>query len=307
MLGLILSFLIFNVDPNPNAGVTGYAFLRISPSAKTAAMANTTIGFETNSSISGFDFMYNPATNISNTNISTGYISYLADISLGAIGYAQAKPLVFLKSGGIGVTYLNSGQMKRTDEQGSELGTFAVSYLNLNAIGSVNLLNDQLTVGAGIKLLYGSIDTFIGLAGALDLGLRYKPTIPNLTLGAVVKNLGVSFKPFDETNDELPLDIGIGTSYLLTNNITLAFDIHKPTDNSMLFNFGVQAWLNDYLALRTGYTSLGKYYKTGGSADILSGFSVGLGVKYSKYQLDYSFTPMGDLGRLHHISLSLVL
>jgi hypothetical protein len=306
MLGLIISLIIFNVDPNPNAGATGYTFLRISPSARTAAMANTAIGFETGTEISGFDFLYNPATNITNSNIILGYINYLAGISLGAIGYAQPKPLPFLSSGGVGITYLNSGLIKRTDEQGNELGTFTVSYLNLNAVGSKMLMNDQMTVGAGIKLLYGSIDSFVGLGAALDIGLRYKAT-PELLIGALVKNLGLEFKAFDTDKDDLPLDIGLGASYLVSKSIALALDIHKPTDNSVLFNFGGQAWLNDYIALRAGYNSLGKYYKTGGAADILSGLSAGLGIKYSKYQLDYSFTPMGDLGRLHHISLSLIL
>ncbi|MBS4015132.1 MAG: PorV/PorQ family protein [Candidatus Latescibacteria bacterium] len=306
MLGLILSLIIFNVDPNPNAGATGYTFLRISPSARTAAMANTSIGLETNPDIAGFDFLYNPATDIINSNLSLGYINYLAGISLGALGYGQANPLPFLSSGGVGITYLNSGLIKRTDEQGNELGTFTVSYLNLNAVGSRTLMNDQMTVGAGLKFLYGSIDSFVGLGSALDIGLRYKAN-PNFLVGAVVKNLGLEFKAFDTDKDDLPLDIGVGASYLVSKSIVLALDIHKPTDNSVLFNFGGQAALNDYIVLRAGYNSSGKYYKTGGAADILSGLSAGLGVKYSKYQLDYSFTPMGDLGRLHHISLSLVL
>lgn len=307
MLGLILSILMFNIDANPNAGNTGFAFLRIGPSAKTAAMANASIGLPYNNEVSGFDFLNNPAFSISKANIGIGYINYLADISMGAVGYTLPKPISFLNTGGIGVTYLNSGPMKRTDEQGNELGTFTVSYLNLNAVGSKNLIEEQLSLGAGIKFLYGSIDSFVGFGTAFDFGVHYKPSIENLSVGAVVKNLGIMMKAFDNDDDKLPLDVGVGASYLVSNNIMFALDIHKPTDNSALFNFGIQAALNNNIALRAGYNSLGKYYKTGGVSDILSGLSMGLGIKYSKYQLDYSFTPMGDLGRLHHISLSLIL
>lgn len=297
--------MLFNVDANPNAGSTGFTFLKISPSAKNAAMANASIGLQTNIDICGFDFLYNPAANITASKIGVGYINYLADISLGAIGYSQAQPLSFLSGGGIGITYLNSGQMKRTDEQGNELGAFSVSYLNLNAVGSRNLMNDQMSIGAGIKILYGSIDSFVGLGGAVDIGLRYKIN-PELSAGALAKNIGVEFKAFDTDKDNLPLDLGLGVSYLVSKNIVLALDLHKPADNSLLVNLGGQAWLNDYIALRAGYNSLGKYYKSS-TSDIWSGLSAGLGIKYSRYQLDYSFTPMSNLGRLHHISLSLVL
>jgi hypothetical protein len=143
----------------------------------------------------------------------------------------------------------------------------------------------------------------MGLGVATDLGLRFKPDVAGLTIGAVVRNLGYQVKAFDAVRDRLPLDIGIGLGYSISNNVNLALDIHKPIDNTVLFNLGAEAWVNKYVALRGGYNSLGKDYKTGGTSDITSGLSVGLGVKYSRYQVDYSFTPMGDLGRLHHITV----
>lgn len=301
MLPLILSFLIINASPD--VGTAGFTFLKFTPSAKEAAMANTSIGLESNG---GFGFWYNPSSIVKGSAISLGYLGLPAGIQYGAVGYAKSKPISFVQSGGIGVTFLNSGPMKRTDEAGNELGTFSVTYACLKASG--NIIQDKnINAGVGIKILYGSIDSFMGFGLAGDLGIRYKPTIQGLTLGVAVKNFGYQVKAFDQEKDKLPLDIGIGAGYNASNDITLAFDVHKPIDNRVLFNLGVEGWANKYVALRAGYNSLGEDYKTGGSSDIMSGFSVGLGVKYLNYQVDYSFTPMGDWGRLHHITLFLSL
>jgi len=301
MLSLILSLLIVNA--NSNAGTTGFNFLKIIPSAKEAAMANATIGLENNSDFSSFGFWFNPAASVARPAFGMSYLNYLAGISYGSVGYTKQAPLSFLKAGGIGVSFLNSGVIKRTDINGSELGTFSVSYLDLDAAGNVALMNEKLHAGMAVKVIYGSIDSFMGLGVATDLGLRFKPDVAGLTIGAVVRNLGYQVKAFDAVRDRLPLDIGIGLGYSISNNVNLALDIHKPIDNTVLFNLGAEAWVNKYVALRGGYNSLGKDYKTGGTTDITSGFSLGLGVKYSRYQVDYSFTPMGDLGRLHHITV----
>jgi len=301
MIQLILSFLIINASPD--VGTTGFNFLKIAPSAKEAAMANASIGLESNTSWSGFKLWYNPAANITNRNIGVGYLNYVAGINIGAVSYSKEKPFPFLNSGGIAISYLNSGKIKRTDINGNELGTFTISYLNLNPAGNVTLIKDQLNGGVGFKIIYGAIDSFYTIAVGADLGVRYKPNIKGLTVGAVVRNFGYQIKAFNAERDKLPLDIGVGVGYAIGDNINLALDIHKPIDNTILFNLGAEGWVNKYVALRAGYNSLGTNYRTSGTSDITAGFSVGLGVKYSKYQVDYSFTPMGDLGRLHHITV----
>ncbi|MEO0075093.1 MAG: hypothetical protein ABIK31_03165, partial [candidate division WOR-3 bacterium] len=222
MVGIILSICLLGIDANPSAGSSGYSFLNINPCAQTAAMANTVISLQTNYSINALSLLNQPAGIIKKNNLSASYINYLAGISIGAIGYAQTKPLSFLSSGGISLNYLNSGTIKRTDETGAELGTFSVSYVNLNAIGTKSLLSEQLSVGGNLKLSYGSIDSFWGVATALDFGAIYKPQIPNLSIGLLIKNLGLSIKAFEQTHDRLPLDIGIGACYRANENIALA-------------------------------------------------------------------------------------
>ncbi|MEO0084163.1 MAG: PorV/PorQ family protein [candidate division WOR-3 bacterium] len=303
MITIILSFFIVSSDIN--VGTTGFNFLKITPTAKEAAMANVGIGAEP-TGLSGLGFLFNPATNINKKIISAGYIDYLADINVGVIGYFLPSPLSFLNSGGISITYLNSGKIKRTDIAGNELGTFSVSYLNFNINGN-RAITSNLNIGSSLKILYGAIDSFFGYGLAADLGVRYRPNIKDLSFGIAIKNLGYQLKSFDVARDKLPLDIGIGVGYHLNDNINLALDIHKPIDNIFVVNLGVEGWVNQYVALRGGYNSLGKDYRGDGLANITSGFTLGLGIKYLKYQLDYSFTPMGNLGRLHHLSFNLSL
>lgn len=287
-----------------HSGETGFNFLKLTPSAKEAAMANATIGVENDNALSGFDFLYNPAQKLTNTSFGVGYLSLPAGINYGLVSYKRNRLLPFTHSSGVGLVFLNSGPIKHTDEQGNPLGTFSVSYANLIGGGTI-VDNDKLKVGLNLKLIYGMIEKFYGLSLASDIGIRFIPPVKNLSTGAVIRNLGYQIKPFDTKSEKLPLEFGIGGSYRIEDNINLALDVCRAIDSPFFFGLGVEGWINKYLALRGGYNSLRRDLATGSGSDILAGFSFGLGVKVSKYQLDYSFTPMLNLGRQHHLSLTL--
>ncbi|MCX7785312.1 MAG: PorV/PorQ family protein [candidate division WOR-3 bacterium] len=301
MLVIIISLLM---NGSLQSGEAGFNFLKLTPSAKEAAMANTSISVENDKSLSGFDFIYNPAQRLTNTSLGVSYLSLPAGIHYGVISYKRNRLLPFTHSSGVSLIFLNSGPIKHTNEQGNPLGTFSVSYANLLMGGTV-INNNELKVGVNFKLLYGAIEKFYGLGLASDIGVRFLPPVKNLSIGLVIRNLGYQIKPFDTNSDKLPLELGIGSSYKIEDNLSFAWDIRKAIDSPIFFSVGIEGWINKYLALRGGYNSLRRALATGGGSDILAGFAVGLGVKVSKYQVDYSFTPMLNLGRQHHLSLTL--
>jgi hypothetical protein len=52
------------------------------------------------------------------------------------------------------------------------------------------------------------------------------------------------------------------------------------------------------VAMRGGYNTVSK--DVGGS----KGFTLGLGLKYSCYSIDYAYMPLGDIGDINRFSLS---
>ena len=290
---------------DPNAGTTGFEFIRIAPTAREAAMAGAT----TADARSAMAFWYSPvhALGTGNSHAHLGYVSYLAGIQLGSAAYT--RPLATDKSVGIGVVYLNSGSMKRTDGLGNEYGTFGGTFADLNVSGAIRI-SDLLSLGAGIQGLYGSMDTFYGLGLAANLGVRARVPFEGfdgLYAGFVARNLGYQLSAFQEGRDPMPAEFAFGFAFLPSPSFMLAVDALKPVDNRIQFRGGIEGWIGDVLVLRGGYSTSGTDLKTGGGKDISAGFSTGFGVHYRQYQLDYALVPMVELGMTHRLSLTIEL
>jgi len=303
MSALTLALALFAIDPN--AGTAGFDFLRIFPTAREAAFGGATIA----RAESPLGFWYSPAHALASENqrAHLGYVSYVAGIHVGSVGYSQ---MLDPKKGlGIGVVYLNSGSMKRTDPLGNELGTFGVSNADVN-VSFAYRLTDIFTLGAGLQGLYGSIDTFfaVGLAGNLAATADIPISgLDGLSAGLVCRNLGYQVKAYQAERDPMPLEIGLGLGYKPNDNLSFGLDVQKPLDNRVQVRFGAEGWVTDMFVVRLGYNSMGADLESGGGADIMAGFSTGLGFRYRGYQLDYCFIPMVQLGMAHRLSLAITL
>jgi long-subunit fatty acid transport protein len=300
MTALILALGLLAITPD--AGTTGFDFLRIPPTAREAAIGTAAVAFRGGPA----SFWYNPAHahSAQAPMAHVGYLNYIAGVHFGSIGYNQQ--ISDRQGVGAAIVYLNSGTMKRTNEQGEELGTFGASYADLNVSGAMAVMPD-LSVGVGIQGLYGSIDTFFTLGAAANLGATYQLPVAGLRAGLSVTNLGYQLKAFQNGRDPMPLDIGLGLGYQPNLQLTAGLEIHKPVDDRMNVRFGIEGLVADVLLVRGGYTSLGTDWTSGGGTDILAGLTTGLGFRYRGYQLDYCFIPMVELGMAHRISLSFSL
>lgn len=300
MLALTLVITLVGIDPN--AGTTGFDFLRLTPTAREAAMGGAGVGSAPNPM--GFWFSPAHALSAEGPRAHVGYLNYVAGIQTGSAAYTQ--PVGTDKGIGFGVVYLNSGTMKRTNERGEEFGTFGVSYANLNLSGAMRL-GDALSFGAALQGLYGSIDTFFGLGLAGNIGATYQLPFDGLTVGLAVKNVGYQLKAFQAGRDPLPIDFGLGLGYEPNPSLNLVLDAHKPIDNRVIVRAGVEGWVADLMAVRVGYSTDGVDLKAGGGEDILAGLTTGLGFRWHGYQLDYCFIPMVELGVAHRLSLAFSL
>ena len=303
MVSIALALSLLAIDPN--AGSAGFDFLRITPGAREAAMGGAAVG----SAESPLSFWYNPAlaAQVPGQQAQAGYLNWVGGIHVGSIVYAQ--PLNERQGIGAGLVYVNSGTMKRTDPLGNELGTFGVSFADLNLSGG-HRLTDLVALGFGLHGLYGSIDTFftVGLAGnfgaAFDIPVE---GLSGLTAGIAARNVGYQVKAFQAGRDPMPIEFTAGLGFRPNPSLGIGLDVSKPLDDRLHIRAGIEGWIGDVIALRAGYSTAGSDIKSGGGDDILAGVTTGIGIRHLGYQLDYGFVPMGVLGMTHRLSLSLSL
>ena len=264
--------------------------------------------------------------------LSLSYVAYLADIRQSTAAYVFNTP----KAGrfGIGVTYLNYGQLESYDAAGNSLGTFGVNEYTVGVSDSYT--KGKFTFGATTKLAVSSIAGSRSFAGVGDAGVVYKHPTQELTVGLAVKNAGYQFSPYPGSDrGSLPLDVELGGTIKpehmplrlsLTAHHLQQWDIQyldpnqrgqpdannvvkKPTksfgDNlARHFTASAALVLSKNLNLRVGYNHLQRRElrldNTSGSA----GLSFGFMLKISTFQIDYTHATLQAAGSSEYFTLA---
>ena len=200
-----------------------------------------------------------------------------------------------------------AGFLTITDSSGVETGTnyspndMAVSLAYaypLNFFGSGN------SVGISGKYIRSEI---IHSASTLtaDFGVLVAPfsiSGRDLSLSLAVQNLGGRLK-FNQESEPLPLNIKLGSALAITWNWLAGLDVNFPKDNRPYAALGTEYRMNYGTDLgfagRAGFTS-----RTIGDVSGLGGLSVGAGVSFKQFRLDYAFLPVGSIGVTHSISIT---
>ncbi|KXK04606.1 MAG: type IX secretion system protein PorQ [Ignavibacteriaceae bacterium] len=288
-----------------------YNFLYLNPDARSSSMAGTfTSMFNDVNTI-----FYNPAglATVEKRELSAGFFKYLLDINSGNIAYSQKyKDYGWF---GAGIQYMNYGSFRKFDEQYNEIGTFGASELALS-LGYASKLLPELNYGLNLKLIHSSIDEYSSSAIAVDLGLLYHDTTNTFSAGISIQNLGTQISKYSDSGEELPLNISIGASkqlkYLPLTVFVSINQINEEQEKSIerlkYFSIGGEFKLSDNVNLRVGYNNkFRQNYKTGTTTG-LAGFSAGVGINfYEKYNLDYGFNSLGNVGSTHRINLKYTL
>lgn len=135
------------------------------------------------------------------------YMRYLGQSNFAGARYAHAVGERGAWSAGI--RYFGYGKMQGTDEFGNPTSSFSPSDVNFNGSFSYDI-TDHLRGGITLKLLYSSYESYSAFAVGTDLGINYYDPDHELSLSAVIANLGGQLKRFNTTYDRLPFDIRLG-------------------------------------------------------------------------------------------------
>jgi long-chain fatty acid transport protein len=211
---------------------------------------------------------------------ATSNAKYFAIPSIGIIYHLNPKLTFGISAygvSGMGVDYRNTNvdcnpydgvKGCYTNFQGMEMSP-SIAYK----------VNENLSVGFGVDLLYGALDLGYGLSSDYAIsfqgGIAYKVN-PMITIGAVVKSPSKFNFPRVMPNPKNPTELtdmtleqpwqyGIGIGIKPTDNLRLGVDVQYLTwkyadgyknfdwKNQLVFKIGGEYKVNDILTLRAGY------------------------------------------------------
>lgn len=263
-------------------GTTTASFLKIGVGARASAMGEAFTALAND----GTSLYWNPAGIIQTETreLSATYNLWFQEIRQSYLSFTFPS----LGGGvGVGLNYIDIGDIEGRDEEGNPTGTFGASDVHLFA--GYGRKFKKIALGFTAGWLRDTIGDETRSGFLASAGLLY-PLSKQLTLGTAIQNVGSKLG-----NDPLPLTLKVGIA-LSREALSLAADVAKPQDNDVYGCLGAEWWMKDIMALRGGYKS---------NQDTGGGWSAGLGFRFQRIYLDYAYAPYGDLGNTHTISLGM--
>jgi hypothetical protein len=290
-----------------NTVTSAVPFLRISPDARSGAMGDVGIAISPDANSQFWNVGKIPFAE-KKYGVSVTYTPWLKDLvpdiflayMAGYAKFGQENNQAISAS----LRYFNLGEINYTDNLGNPIGTGKPNEFSFDA-GYSRRLSPNLSAGLSFRYIHSAIASGLtqvpgisykpGNAFAADLGVYYTKTKEidefrsnNLSLGAVITNLGSKISYNSTRRDFLPINLGLGSAYTYQadayNKVTFALDINKllvptPLDSNTDLNQGYP----DYYIPEKGIVSgvFGSFGDApGGMKEELKEYQVSLGAEY---------------------------
>ena len=283
-------------------GSTAYNFLNVTSSARVYGLGGVNITSVHDDLITTDQ---NPALLGPEMNMQAGinYMRYIGGSNFAGVRFAHSASERGAWSAGI--QYFGYGTIKAADQTGAIYGNISPKDIAFSGAFSYDITG-RLRGGINLKMLYSNYDEYSAFALATDLGINYYDDERDLSLSAVVANLGGQIKRFTSQYDRLPIDVRLGWAQSF-GELPIRFSVtawnltkwHLPfyqtgdgtaadggsikdTFSSNLFRhlvFGAEFIPSDRFYINLGYNYKTRTDMSTYSRNFLSGFSVGAGMK----------------------------
>ncbi len=279
-----------------SGGTTGAAFLQLGTGSRTAALGQANAAWANDV----YGMAYNPAgiATVGRQEVGFAYNALVLDLDYNYIAYL----LPFRQGGTLGVSfqYVDLGSVERREVlagggPSAVLGSASAHDLALS-VTYARTMTDFLDLGATVKIINETLDNTSAGAFAIDLGAKWRPPVPGLTVGVSIANFGTSLK-FVRANEDLPLTLRAGVGYRPpSGRWGVVGDLYYVRNHDMEGGIGGEWWAwPEHLVLRAGANT---------TTDEGSGISLGAGFRWQDITLDYAWVPYGELGDQNTIALA---
>jgi hypothetical protein len=304
ILILVVYFNQIHAQEFKKTATSGFVFLEIPVTARTAALGEASIAMPDMNSASIFN---NPGAlgfTESTHSFSVSYSPWIADIKNYASSYS------FKSSFGVfalGMVVFDYGDMPRTVVADGQkvyqvLGNFSAGS-SAFGLSYSKMLTDRFSFGVTVKYVNEKIDIYSANNVLFDGGVIYYTGLGSMRIAASIQNFGVDAK-FINDKFRMPaiLRMGIAAEVLGDKTsdymLTLSTEANHASDADERLSFGSEFSWKNMLFLRGGY----KFFYDEES------YSLGLGVKTNftfPVTIDFAFSDYGRLGNITRFSVQL--
>lgn len=141
--------------------------------------------------------------------LAVNYMRYIGGSNFAGVRYGHSAGEHGAWSASL--QYFGYGSIKETMPDGSVTGTFSPKDVAFSGAYSYDI-TDRLRGGVALKFLYSGYSDYTAFALAADAGINYYDSDRDLSLSAVLANMGGQIKRFDQTYERVPFDIRLGWS-----------------------------------------------------------------------------------------------
>jgi len=311
-------------------GRTTFQFLNNIASARVAGQGSNAIA----NTVEDLNFaLYNPSLlrKEMSGQITSSFVDYVADIRFADIAYAQNFDSVgtfFLQ-----LQYFDYGEFDRANVIGIRQGTFTGNDMAVN-IGYSYRLDSTWSFGATMKVINSVYDSWSSWGLAWDAGVTYQIPKRRIAVALVMKNAGFQLNPYADVKEDLPFELQLGFSNRFEHmplrwQITLehleSFDLRYTDPTAFTVNqftgeveenfpsiwnnllrhvvIGAEFAPSESFNLQFGYSFRRRQELNLDSRRTVAGFSVGGGIRISKFYLHYSRNMYHIAGGANQITL----
>ena len=316
-LFLALSYLSTSVYGQVG-GQSVYQFLNLVTSPRQAALGGKVLTIY-DQDVNQVHF--NPATinQDMDNRLSVNYGNYYGEITYGTASYAYTFDR-HIQTFHWGVNYVNYGSFDGYDENGNPTSSFTGSDVALSMGYAYNIPSTDFYVGANLKVINSTLESYNSFGAAIDLGAIYIDEYNGINYAISVRNLGTQITTYAGTKESLPLEVMAGISQQLENvpirwHLTLenlqqwnvsfsnparsqsSIDGTTTPEKTSFFNnalrhviIGAELFPQKGFNLRIGYN-----FRRAEELRLLeqrnfSGISLGVGLKMGRLKFDYSYS-----------------
>lgn len=283
----------------------------------------------------------NPALLQSNVHnhLYAGYNVYMADIGITNLSYAFHVPKVNTNFG-FSIQNVSYGNFTQTDVYGNHLGQVKANDLAINLHAS-KIYKEKWHYGATLKFASSNLAGTTSFSTLVDIGIAYQDKENLLSIGAVVKNAGITLKKYNPNlpSEPLPFDVQLGIMKGFKNiplriygsvhhmyewdiryndpaNISIDIfgnpteDINDPKFADKLFrhiNVGAELTIAKRLTATVGYSHLRRQELGFKQSKGMAGFSMGAQINLTRLIVQYGVSNYGNGIAYHDFGLIMPL
>jgi len=294
---LLFLFLLWTVSLMGSSfrktGTVGYTFLEIPVTSRQAALGEAAGTFIDDAGI--LSLFANPGV----LGMQTGWqfgaeqSRWIAEINHSAAGVTF--PAGLLGNIGIGINFVDFGQMDHTNAAGERLGQYTAQSAALGLTWS-RRLTDKFSWGVRLNAVQEQIQNYTSENLLVDMGIYYVTGFKSLRFSGYINHFGVDGK-FIRDSFKMPTVLKLGLAYDLWDSpvylLTLVAELSHPSDNPERLHLAIEQRIYNRFYLRTAY-------RTPVDEDA---WSFGGGLVWGKIRADMAVIPFGRFPAVYYFGI----